>query len=112
MITGVHAIFYSTDAEADRAFLRDVLGLPQYEATPGWPLFQAPGEIGCHPADTLSHGITFSCDDIEATVAHLKSRGVRFTGEIVEEGWGWSTYFEMPGGGSVQLYQPKYERPT
>jgi catechol 2,3-dioxygenase-like lactoylglutathione lyase family enzyme len=111
MITGVHAIFYSTDADADRAFLRDVLRLPQYYAMPGWPMFQAPGEIACHPADAPSHGITFSCDDLEATVADLKSHGVTVT-DIVEAAWGWSTYFEMPGGGSVQLYQPKYERPS
>lgn len=111
MITGVHALFYTTDAEAARAFLRDKLGLPHYDAMPGWPLFTAPGEIACHPAEAPAHGISFSCDDIEASVSELKSRGVNFTAPIEEQEWGWTTEFELPGGGPVQLYQPKYERP-
>jgi len=111
MITGVHALFYTTDAEAARDFLRDKLGLPGYDAAPGWPLFQTPGEIACHPADAPSHGISFSCDDIESTVRELRARGVTFTAPIDEQDWGWTTEFELPGGGPVQLYQPKYERP-
>lgn len=111
MITGVHAIFYTTDAEATRAFLRDKLDLPHYDAAVGWPLFTAEGEIGCHPAGALSHEISFRCDDIKATVVELKRRGVTFTGGIDEEEWGFRTFFEMPGSAPVQLYEPKYERP-
>lgn len=112
MITGVHALFYTTDAEAARAFLRDKLGLPHYDAMPGWPLFDAPsGIIACHPAGAPSHGIAFSCDDLEETVRELKGRGVQFVAPIVEEDWGRHTFFELPGGGPVQLYEPKYERP-
>jgi catechol 2,3-dioxygenase-like lactoylglutathione lyase family enzyme len=111
MINGVHAIFYTTDAEATRSFLRDKLDLPHYDAAEGWPLFTAPGEIACHPADAPSHGISFSCDDIEGTVRELKGRGVQFVARIQEQDWGWVTSFDLPGGGPVQLYQPKYERP-
>ena len=111
MITGVHALFYTTDAEAARTFLRDKLGLPHYDATPGWPLFQAPGEIACHPADAQSHGISFSCDDLEETIRELQQRGVQFVAPIEEEDWGRHAFFELPGGGPVQLYQPKYEKP-
>jgi catechol 2,3-dioxygenase-like lactoylglutathione lyase family enzyme len=111
MITGVHALFYTTDAEAARAFLRDKLGLPHYDAGGGWLLFQAPGDIGCHPSDESHHAISFSCDDIEATVRELEARGVTFARAIEEADWGWSTWFEFPGGEPVQLYLPKYERP-
>lgn len=111
MITGVHALFYTTDAEAARAFLRDKLALPHYDAMPGWPLFQAPGEIACHPADAPAHGISFSCDDLEETMRELRERSVQFVAPIVEEDWGRHTFFDLPGGGPVQLYQPKYKRP-
>ena len=112
MITGVHAIFYTTDAVAARAFFRDKLKLPHYEAGEGWPLYRAPsGEIGCHPAGEESHGISFSCDDIEATMTELAGRGVVFTEPVKEEPWGFVTSFAVPGSLPVQLYQPRYERP-
>ena len=112
MITGVHAIFYTTDPEAARAFLRDKLQLPGFEAMPGWPLYDAPsGIIGCHPATEPAHGIAISCDDINATITELQGRGVRFLGGVEEQQWGWTTEFEVPGAGPVQLYQPKYSHP-
>ena len=112
MITGVHAIFYTTDVAAARAFLRDKLGLPSFDAMPGWPLYDAPsGIIGCHPAGQASHGIAFSCDDIRATVRELESRGVVFAEPISEQEWGFVDTFEVPGAGPVQLYEPKYEHP-
>lgn len=112
MITGVHALFYTTDPEGARAFLRDKLQLPHFDAMPGWPLFDAPsGIIGCHPAGEPGAGVAFSCDDIEATVEELSGRGVQFLTPIQEQEWGWTADFEIPGGATVQLFKPKYARP-
>jgi predicted enzyme related to lactoylglutathione lyase len=112
MITGVHALFYTTDPEGARAFLRDKLQLPHFDAMPGWPLYDAPsGIIGCHPAAEPAHGIAFSCDDIHATISELQGRGVHFLGPVEEQPWGWTTEFEVPGAGAVQLYQAKYSHP-
>lgn len=112
MITGVHALFYTTDPEGARAFIRDKLRLPHYDAHEGWLIFDAPaGHIACHPSDAPKHNISFSCDDLEATVRELQGRGVEFVSPIEEQGWGWTTEFEIPGAGPVQLYQDKYGKP-
>ena len=42
MIVGAHSILYSKDAEADRAFLRDVLELPNVDVGGGWLIFGLP----------------------------------------------------------------------
>ena len=111
MITGVHALFYTTEPEAAREFIRDKLGIPGYDSGGGWLIFDVPsGDIGCHPSDSAFHGISFFCDDIKATMAELESRGVGLA-PVIEEEWGWVTSFELPGGGPVQLYQPKYKKP-
>ena len=111
MIRGVHALFYTTDAEAARAFIRDKLGLPFHDTGDGWLIFDAPeGDIGCHPSDRPYHGISFYCDDLEATVAEMTQRGVEFSAPIREEDWGFVTTFELPGGGPVELYQPTYTK--
>jgi hypothetical protein len=79
MITGVHALFYTTDPEGARAFIRDKLRLPHYDAHAGWLIFDAPaGHIACHPSDAPKHNISFSCDDLGATVRELHGRGVEF----------------------------------
>ena len=110
MIKGVHALFYTTDPDAARAFLRDKLGLVTHDTGGGWLMSDLPeGDVGCHPADRAGHNISFYCDDIEATMKDCASRGVDFT-PIVEEDWGRVTTFELPGGGPVQLYQPKYTK--
>ena len=115
MITGLHAMLYSSDAEATRAFLRDVLELPATDVGEGWLIFRAPaGEIGSHPVgehpDGMrpgSHEISFTTDDVEDAVERLKAKGV--TCEPVEDqGWGIVTRFPIPGGITVQLYQPRY----
>ncbi len=111
MIQGVHAMFYTTDAAAARAFLRDKLGLRAHDVGGGWLIFDLPeGEIGCHPAEKLSHGISFYCDDIEATIEELSRKGVKFKTKVKEEDWGLVTTFALPGGGDVQLYEPKYTK--
>jgi hypothetical protein len=110
MIKGVHALFYTTEPEAARAFFRDKVGLPNIDAGGGWLIFQVPeGDVGFHPSDRAFHGISFYCDDLEATMKDCAARGVTFS-PIVEEDWGRVTTFELPGGGPVQLYQPKYAK--
>jgi catechol 2,3-dioxygenase-like lactoylglutathione lyase family enzyme len=111
-IKGVHALFYTTEPEKAREFLRDKLGLPAYDSGGGWLIFTPPeGDVGCHPSDRAGHGISFYCDDIEATTKELSARGVQFSAPPREEEWGRVTAFELPGGGPVELYEPKYRKP-
>ena len=116
MIKGVHTMFYTSKAEELRAFIRDKLGFPATDVGGGWLIFDLPeAEMGCHPAgphgekSAGAHDISFYTDDIHATVAELKSRGVHFTHEIRDQGFGLVTHFQMPGGVEVQLYQPHYQ---
>lgn len=112
MIKGIHAMFYSPQAEELRAFIRDKLGLPFTDAGEEWLVFDpSAAEIGCHPADRTYHEISFYCDNIRQTVADLKVRGVEFTSEVTDEGYGLATRFRVPGGDEVGLYQPKYTQP-
>ena len=117
MIKGVHTMFYTSQVDELRAFLRDKLQLPFTDVGQGWLIFDAPeAEMGCHPADAPNgspagkHDISFYCDDIQKTVADLKSRGVDFIGEVADHGYGMVTHFKMPGGVEVQLYQPRYRK--
>jgi catechol 2,3-dioxygenase-like lactoylglutathione lyase family enzyme len=117
MIRGVHTMFYSSEPEALRAFLRDKLGLPATDLGGGWLIFDLPeSDMGVHPADPAeggtsgTHNISFYCDDVETTVAELKARGVEFTGPVEDRGYGLVTFFQVPGGFSVQLYQPRYSK--
>jgi predicted enzyme related to lactoylglutathione lyase len=117
MIRGVHTMFYSSQAEALRAFLRDKLGLPATDVGDGWLIFElAEADMGCHPAEPEQgapsgrHDISFYCDDIEQTVAELKGKGVEFTGPVTDRGYGLVTHFKVPGGFEVQLYQPRYSK--
>ncbi len=117
MIKGVHAMFYSAEAEALRAFLRDKLQLPHTDVGEGWLLFDLKqADIGCHPVDhpgappSGTHDISFFCDDLPQTVAELKGRGVQFTDEISDQGYGLTIHFTMPGNVKVELYQPKYTK--
>jgi len=117
MIKGVHTMFYSSAPEALRAFIRDKLGFPCTDIGGGWLIFDLPeADMGCHPADDQpgqhsgAHHISFYCDDIETTVAELTARGVEFTEEIKDEGFGFVTHFRVPGDAQVMLYQAKYSK--
>ncbi len=119
MITGVHTMFYSSDAVGLRAFLRDKLELKATDVGEGWLIFNLPeADMGCHPADATgedgalsgTHDISFYCDNIQKTVDELKSKGVIFRGEIEDHGYGFATYFKVPGNFYIQLYQPKYQK--
>lgn len=117
MIRGVHTMFYSSDADSLRAFLRDKIGLPAADVGDGWLIFDLPeADMGCHPSDERTAArsgtmdISFYCDDIHETVAELKERGVEFTREVFDAGYGLVTYFRVPGDFDVQLYQPHYSK--
>ena len=110
-IRGLHAMFYSTDAAATRAFLRDRLGFPAHDVGDGWLIFDMPeADLGCHPGERPAHDVSFYCDDVAATVKEREARGVVFHGPIEDHGYGLVTHFELPGVGPVQLYQPRYEK--
>jgi len=117
MIQGIHGLIYTSDAQATREFIRDKLRLPHTDVGEGWLIFDLPeGDLGCHPIDEAdpsaagTHEISFYCDDIQGTVADLRSRGVQFKGDVADHGYGFVTHFTMPGGVEVQLYQPKYAK--
>ena len=112
MITGAHSIVYSRDAEADRAFFRDVLGFRSVDAGGGWLIFALPpAELAAHPADEDRHELYLMCDDIEATVAGLERKGVEFARPVSDEGFGVLTAIELPGGGELGLYEPRHPIP-
>ena len=115
MIKGVHTMFYSSDADGLRAFLRDKLNLKANDIGHGWLIFDLPeADMGCHPsgdgAASGTHDISFYCDDIKQTVLELEAKGVQFIGEIEDHGYGLVTHFKMPGDFSVQLFQPRYKK--
>ena len=110
MITGMHALIYSPQDSEVRAFFRDVLGLRYVDAGHGWLIFESPpAEIAVHPAEGAAHHEMYlMCDDIHATVAELKKKGVEFSRDIHEQSWGSSTAIRLPGGSELGLYQPKH----
>ncbi|HYE62079.1 MAG TPA: VOC family protein [Phycisphaerales bacterium] len=115
MITGAHAILYCEDAEKARAFLRDVLKFEHVDAGHGWLIFALPpAEVACHPLEAgqkPSHELYFMCEDITAATTELKARGVEFTMEPSDQGWGVLARFKVPGGGEIGIYQPRHPRP-
>lgn len=117
MIQGVHAMFYSNEPEALRAFLRDKLKLPFTDVGEGWLIFDfAEGDAGVHPTDfpgspaSGTHNVSFYCDDIRQTVTELKANGVVFKNDPTDRGYGLACNFVMPGGVEVELYQPHYQK--
>ena len=117
MIRGLHAMFYTSEPEALRAFFRDKLGLPATDVGGGWLIFDLPeADLGCHPADPKEGApsgtpdISFYCEDIETSVREMKALGVDFTGPVEDHGYGYVTHFKVPGGFAIQLYQPKYAK--
>ena len=113
MINGAHIVIYSTDAEADRAFFRDVLMFSAVDAGRGWLIFALPAcEAAFHPHECNDmHQLYFMCDDLKATLAELGRAGVK-TGDVHEERWGILAQITLPGGGNIGIYQPKHPRAT
>jgi predicted enzyme related to lactoylglutathione lyase len=113
MINAVHTVIYSKDADAVRAFFRDVLAFPSVDAGHGWLIFALPpAELGIHPAEEGGrHQLYLMCEDVEATVAELKHKGVEFTQPIKDAGFGLLTAMRIPDGSELYLYQPKHASP-
>lgn len=112
MILGAHVIIYSKDAEADRAFFRDVLGFASVDAGHGWLIFALPPAEGAfHPADASTesdqHELYLMCDDLKTEMASLEAKGVQCS-EVQEARWGSITRITLPSGGRLGLYQPKH----
>jgi hypothetical protein len=112
MINGAHSIVYSTNPEADRTFLREVLRLPHVDAGGGWLIFGLPpAEVAVHPADEdAHHELYLMCDDVEAFVREMAARNVA-CGPITDQRWGLLTEVTLPGGGKLGVYQPRHPRP-
>jgi catechol 2,3-dioxygenase-like lactoylglutathione lyase family enzyme len=110
VINGAHAIIFSKDADAVRSFLRDALGFPSVDAGGGWLIFALPpAELAAHPTEGAAHHeLYLMCDDIHATVAELKGKGVEFSRPISDERFGLITAIKVPGGGELALYEPKH----
>jgi predicted enzyme related to lactoylglutathione lyase len=113
MINGIHALVFSTDPAADRAFLRDTLGWSFVEDHPGWLIFALPpGEVGVHPlnpGEPPRHELYFMCDDVQATIRELTAKGATFAGEVTDTGFGLMVELVLPSGGRIGMYEPKHE---
>ena len=109
MITGAHILLYTPEAEALRGVLRDVMGWSYVDAHDGWLIFALPpAELAVHPGDSPRHELSLMCDDIHATVADLREKGVEIRGEPEAAGFGIQVTMVLPGGVEVMLYQPRH----
>jgi catechol 2,3-dioxygenase-like lactoylglutathione lyase family enzyme len=110
VVTGAHAIIYSRDAEADRAFLRDVLGFSSVDAGDGWLIFALPpAELAAHPTEERErHELYLMCDDVHDTVRELEEKGAKIARPVSDEGFGLLTAIRLPGGGELGLYEPRH----
>jgi len=113
MIRGAHVILYSKDADADRAFFKDVLGLTHVDVGGGWLIFGLPpAEVAVHPGDRNDvHELYLMCDDVEAFVASMGEHGI-VCSAIQNQGWGMLTSLTLPGGGKLGVYQPRHPIPS
>jgi catechol 2,3-dioxygenase-like lactoylglutathione lyase family enzyme len=112
-IGAVHVTVFSRDAEATRAFFRDVLELDSVDAGGGWLIFALPpAELGVHPTDgPPRHELYLMCDDVDATVADLRGKGVELARPVTDEGFGRVAYLDVPGLGDLGLYEPRHPTP-
>ncbi len=112
MIYGAHAIIYSKDSEADRAFFRDVLKYESVDAGHGWLIFALPpAELAIHPSDENDvHELFLMCDDVHALIAEMTKKKVACS-PVDEQRWGSITRLTLPGGGKLGVYQPKHGSP-
>jgi predicted enzyme related to lactoylglutathione lyase len=113
-ITGVHAVLYTPDAEADRAWLSDVLGLESVDAGGGWLIFALPpAELATHPAssDGAEVELYLMCDDVDTTIEELRAKGVEVDGPVADQRWGRMTKILLPSGARLGLYEPRHASP-
>ena len=113
MISGVHAVVFSREADKVRAFFADVLGLAAVDAGGGWPIFALPpAELAVHPADGAGqHELYLMCDDIHATLAELRSKGVEVAREVSDQRWGLMAAIRLPDGSEFGIYEPRHPSP-
>jgi len=112
MLIGAHAIIYSKDSEADRAFLRDVLKLRHVDVGHGWLIFGLPPtEVAVHPGEENGvHELYLMVDDVKAFITGMKQQAVE-CGPVLDQGWGLLTRITLPGGGTLGVYEPRHARP-
>ena len=108
-IAGVHGLIYTSEPDALRALIRDALGWEHVDGGEGWLIFELPpAELGVHPADAPAHELSLMCDDIHATVSELRAKGIEFSGEPENRGFGIGVRMVLPGGVEVLLYEPRH----
>ena len=108
-ITGAHVLLYTSEPEQLRTVLRDIIGSDFVDAHDGWLIFALPpAELGVHPSETSSHELTLMCDDLDATVADLRAKGIEFRGEPENQGFGTVMTMVLPGGVEMMLYEPHH----
>jgi predicted enzyme related to lactoylglutathione lyase len=109
----MHAIVFSAEAEKVRAFFADVVGMPSVDAGGGWLIFALPpAELAVHPADgETRHELYLMCDDIQATLADLRARGVEVAREVSDQGWGLLAAIRLPDGSEFPIYEPRHPLP-
>jgi predicted enzyme related to lactoylglutathione lyase len=114
VITGVHAIVFSPEAEKVRAFFADVLGMSSVDAGGGWLIFALPpAELAVHPADGEGHPeIYLMCDDIQSTLAELRDKGVEVARDVSDQGWGLLAAIRLPDGSELGVYEPRHPSPV
>jgi hypothetical protein len=112
MIIGAHAIIYSTDAERDRAFLRDVLRFTHVDVGGGWLIFGLPpAEVAVHPAEKNgAHEVYLMCRDLGTFMEEMRQHGIECAPPHVMS-WGLLTHLSLPGGGKLGVYEPRHARP-
>lgn len=110
-------MFFTSEPEELRAFIRDKLGFPCTDVGGGWLIFDLPeADMGCHPDDPANNQpsglpyISFYCENIEDTIKELSAKGVEFVDELEDKGYGMAINFKMPGDITVELYEPKYKK--
>ncbi|NLG56212.1 MAG: extradiol dioxygenase [Rhodococcus sp.] len=113
MLTGLHAIVFSPEAEKVRAFFQETLELDWIDAGGGWPIYaMPPAELAVHPAESAGqHGLYLMCDNIEQTLAELRSKGVEIAHEVRDEGWGLLAAIRLPDGSELGIYEPRHPSP-
>ena len=113
MITGIHAIVFSAEAEKVRDFFADVLGMSSVDAGGGWPIFALPpAELAVHPAVGDSRQqLYLMCDDIEATLGELRAKGAEVATGVSDQGWGLMAAIRLPDGSELPVYEPRHPSP-
>ena len=111
-LIGAHSILYSKDAEADRAFLLDVLKLSHVDVGHGWLIFGLPpSEVAVHPGEENDvHEFYLMVDDVQGFIAEMKKKKVECS-EVHNQPWGMLTQVTLPGGGKLGVYEPRHARP-